>query len=189
MIKFHKVLIALLAVVLILSTSVLVVLAVTLLDNDAKATQQEEVVVKQAAKTKAKVQEKKAYYKISNEERELLARLVHCEASVCGTQCKYDVISVVFNRLESGKWGNTLEEVIYYKNAFTPATGGKLEQTTPTKADYAAVDYVVKNGPTIPTYVRYFRTDYDFRWEGYENYKVIDNVYFGYFEDWQRGAW
>lgn len=189
MIKFSKVLFALLAIVLILSISVLVVLAVKLPENDAKGTQQEEVVVKQTAKTKAKVQEKKAYYQISNEERELLARLVHCEASVCGTQCKYDVISVVFNRLEAGKWGDSLEDVIYYKNAFTPVLEGKLEKTTPTKADYAAVDYVVKNGPTLPTYVRYFRTDYDFGWEGYENYKVVDNVYFGYFEDWERGAW
>ena len=189
MIKFEKVLIALLAVVAILTISVFVVLAVTLPDNDAKATQQEEVVVRQTAKTKAKVQEKKAHYQISNEERELLAKLVHCEASVCSTECKYDVVSVVFNRLEAGKWGDSISDVVYYKNAFTPVLEGKLERTTPTKADYAAVEYVVKNGPTLPTYVRYFRTSYDFNWEGYENYKVIDNVYFGYFEDWQRGAW
>ena len=182
MIKFHRVLIALLSVVLVLSIFMLVILAVTLPDNDSEEVHQEEVVIKKTPKIKA-------YYQISEEERELLARLVHCEASICSNECKYDVISIVFNRLEADKWGDTLEEVIYYKNAFTPATSGKLERTTPTKADYAAVDYVLENGPTIPTYVRYFRTDYDFRWEGYQNYKVVDNVYFGYFEDWQNGAW
>lgn len=189
MIKFHRVLIALLAVVLILSIFMLVILAVTLPDNDSKETYQEEVVIKSTPKIKNNVEEKKAYYQVSEEERELLARLVHCEASICSNECKYDVISIVFNRLEAGKWGDTLEEVIYYKNAFAPATSGKLERTTPTKADYAAVDYVLENGPTLPTYVRYFRTDYDFKWEGYQNYKIVDNVYFGYFEDWQRGAW
>lgn len=193
MINFNKGFITLLAIVLILTILMFVVLAiilaVTLPDNDAKGMQQEEVVVKQTAKSKAKVQEKKAHYQISDDERELLAKLVHCEASRCSTECKYDVVSVVFNRLEAGKWGDSLEDVVYYKNAFTPVLEGKLERTTPTKADYAAVDYVVKNGPTLPTYVRYFRTSYDFNWEGYENYKVIDNVYFGYFEDWQRGAW
>lgn len=183
MIKVHRVLIALMSAILILSTLTMVILAATLPDKESKATNQEEVVVRKAPKAK------KAYYQVSEEERELLARLVHCEASICSNECKYDVISVVFNRLEAGKWGDTLEDVIYYKNAFTPATSGKLEQTTPTKADYAAVDYVLENGPTVPTYVRYFRTDYDFSWEGYQNYKVVDNVYFGYFEDWQNGAW
>lgn len=129
------------------------------------------------------------YYKITREERDLLAKLVHCEASICTNECKYAVLSVVFNRLDSGKWGKTLEEVIYYKNAFTPATFGLLEDTIPTKADYAAVDYVVKNGPTVPTQVRYFRSDYDFTWDGYENYIIIDNVYFGYFTHWQKGVW
>ena len=185
MIKFHRILIALLSVVLILSIFMLVILAITLPDNDSKEIHQEEVVVKKTTK----IEEKKDYYQISEEERELLARLVHCEASICSNECKYDVISVVFNRLEASKWGDTLEEVIYYKNAFTPAASSKLERTTPTKADYAAVDYVLENGPTLPTYVRYFRTDYDFRWEGYQNYKVVDNVYFGYLENWQNGAW
>lgn len=183
MIKIHRVLIALISAILILSTLTMVILAATLSDKESTATNQAEVVVKNTPK------EKKAYYQVSEDERELLARLVHCEASICGNECKYDVISVVFNRLEAGKWGDTLEEVIYYKNAFTPATSGKLERTTPTKADYAAVDYVLENGPTLPTYVRYFRADYDFNWEGYQNYKVVDNVYFGYFEDWQNGAW
>lgn len=188
MYKVLRILIPLTAALLLLSIFSIVVLAITL-DDEPKHVYKEEAVTTNNVK-KQKVKEiKKAYYDITEEERQLLARLVHCEASICGNECKYDVISVVFNRLEAGKWGNTLEEVIYYKNAFTPVSSGKLEQTTPTKADYAAVDYVVENGPTLPTYVRYFRTDYDFNWEGYQNYKVVDNVHFGYFEDWQRGAW
>lgn len=143
------------------------------------------------------VEEKQPHYSVTYEERYLLAKLVHAEASICSEECQRDVVSVVFNRLECGKWSKdmngdnkiTIYDVVYYPNAFTPATNGAIDNYEPTAKDYASVDYVVNNGPTVPTEVRYFRTDYDFNWEGYENYKVIDNVYFGYFVDWQRGAW
>ena len=137
------------------------------------------------------------YYKVTPEERYLLAKLAHSEGSICSEECQRDIVSVVFNRLESGKWRKdmngdgkiTLYDIIYYPNAFTPATDGSIDKWEPTSKDYRAVDYVVKNGSTVPTEVRYFRTDHDFSWDSYENYKVIDNVYFGYFTDWQKGAW
>ena len=120
---------------------------------------------------------------------ELLARLVHCEANTESLECQKAIVSVVLNRLEAGKWGDTLEEVIYYPNAFTPATFGELEEAEPTAENYEAVTWVLENGPTLPTYVRYFRSGHHHEWEGYEGYKVIDHVYFGYFVDWQKGVW
>lgn len=141
---------------------------------------------------------KNSYYNVTEEERELLARIVTCESSICSLECQKDVCSVIFNRLDSGKWKKdmngdgqiTLYDIIYYPNAFSPTTDGSLNRCTkPCESAYQAVDYVIENGPTVPTYVRYFRASYDFTWEGYINYKTIDNVYFGYFEDWQKGAW
>ena len=121
-----------------------------------------------------------SYYNITQEERDMLAKLVCLEAGTCGSQCQRAVASVVFNQLETGYWGNTLEEVIYYKNAFSPAyLIATCEQ--PPQEIYDAVDYVLNNGPTIPKEVRYFRADYDFSWEGYAHYATYDNVYFGYF--------
>lgn len=122
-------------------------------------------------------------------ERELLAKLVYCEARGESTECQRAVVSVVFNRLASGKWGKTLEQVIFYPNAFTPATSGVIENAEPNEINYAAVDYVLKNGSALPEYVRYFRADRHHTWDGYEGYTVIDNTYFGYFTDWQKGAW
>lgn len=128
-------------------------------------------------------------YIITAEERELIARLVHCEAS-CGSQeMRIAVASVIFNRLDSGKWGDTIHDVIYYRNAFTPVVYDQLYRWDIDQRDYDAVDYVVANGPTVPTYVRYFRADYDHKWENYQNYCVIDDMYFGYFTDWQQGNW
>ena len=125
-------------------------------------------------------EEQEVYYNITQEERDILAKLVYLEAGICGRSCQRAVTSVVFNRLEAGYWGDTLEEVIYYKNAFSPAhLIATCEQ--PPQEIYNTVDYILKNGPTIPKEVRYFRTDYDFSWEGYVHYVTYDNVYFGYF--------
>ena len=142
-------------------------------------------------------EEPKSYYSITIEERYLLAKLVHAEASIFSHECKVAVASVVFNRLDSGKWTKdinndgfiTIYDIIYYPNAFTPTVTGAMDKWEPTIEDYEAVDYVLTYGSILPTEIRYFRTDYDFNWEHYKNYIVIDNVYFGYFENWEQGEW
>lgn len=138
-----------------------------------------------------------SHYNITNEERLLLAKLVTCEASICSVECQQDIVSVVFNRLESGRWKKdmnsdgviTLYDIIYYPNAFAPVVYDIIDSCEPTDEAYLAVDYVVQYGPTVPEYVRYFRSDFDFKWLDYKNYKVIDNVYFGYFITWEEGTW
>lgn len=128
-------------------------------------------------------------YVITAEERELIARLVHCEASNQSQKCRIAVASVIFNRLDAGKWGNTITEVINYPCAFTPVLYEQLYVWDIDECDYAAVDYVIMNGPTVPTYVRYFRANHDHRWKGYANYCVYEDTYFGYMIDWEHGAW
>ena len=193
MIKHIKLITLITVILLLVSIVVLTVGLVVEFTPDSKVQEQEQYEPKQVNETV-----KKNHYNITDEERELLARIVTCEASICSLECQKDVCSVIFNRLESGKWRKdmnddnkiTVYDIVYYPNAFTPTIDGSLDKcAVPCKSAYEAVDYVVKNGPTIPTEVRYFRTSYDFRWEGYENYKIIDNTYFGYFTDWKQGAW
>ena len=144
--------------------------------------------------------EKSAHYTVTSAERELLAKIVYLESSVCSLDTQKDVCSVVFNRLESGKWEKdmnsdgkiTLYDIVYYPCAFSPVLEGKMDSCVPDANAYKAVDYVIKNGPTIPTYVRYFRSDRHFtEWydEGYIGYHDRDNMYFGYFEGWEQGQW
>ena len=182
-------------IITILLLAVMCVVTICVITYEEEINHSEETITEK--KLTPNVETANNYYEITGEERYLLAKLAHSEASICSEECQRDVISVVFNRLESGKWRKdmngddkiTVYDIIYYPNAFTPATNGAIDNYEPTTKDYRAVDYVVKNGPTVPTEVRYFRTDYDFSWDGYENYKIIDNVYFGYFIDWQKGAW
>ena len=81
---------------------------------------------------------------------------------------------------QDGRWGDTLEEVVYSPYQFTPAN--LIYQTTPTELNYTAVDLVLQNGCTLPPYVLYFRANHHFDWEGYKPHTQIDLVCFGYFE-------
>lgn len=118
-------------------------------------------------------------YNITSAEREMLARLVYREANIESLECQMAVVSVVINRWQDGRWGDTLEDVIYSPYQFTPAN--LLYKTTPTELNYTAVDLVLQNGCTLPPYCMYFRADYHFDWDGYKPYTQIDLTCFGYF--------
>ena len=125
------------------------------------------------------VKEPAYVYNITSAEREMLARLVYREANIESLECQMSVVSVVINRWQDGRWGNTLKDVIYSPHQFTPAN--LLYQTTPTELNYTAVDLVLQNGCTLPPYCMYFRANHHFNWEGYKPYTQIDRTCFGYF--------
>ena len=127
------------------------------------------------------VQDPTYAYNVTSEEREMLARLVYLEANVESIECQKAIVSVVINRWQDGRWGDTLEKVVYYPNQFSPSH--LIYKTTPTETNYEAVDYVLKNGSTLPKYCLYFRADYGFSntWTGYTEYIQISTTYFGYF--------
>ena len=118
-------------------------------------------------------------YNITSTEREMLARLVYREANIESLECQMAIVSVVINRWQDGRWGDTIADVIYAPNQFTPSN--LLYQTTPSELNYTAVDLVLQNGCTLPPYCMYFRADHHFNWQGYKPYTQIDYTCFGYF--------
>lgn len=65
---------------------------------------------------------------VNEEEKELLARLVHAEAEGEPFVGKVAVAEVVLNRVEHEKFPDTIEEVIYQKNAFEPVQNGTINE-------------------------------------------------------------
>lgn len=124
--------------------------------------------------------EKKAL-KITDSDRELIAKLLYHEARGESLECQKAVVSVIINRLNSGKWGKTIKDVIYAKNQFEPVSRGLVERTKPLENQYKAIDYVLENGVTVPAWVQYFRADYHFNWMGYSQYCQLSHTYFGGF--------
>jgi len=58
---------------------------------------------------------------------DLLERCVEAEAGNQGYLGKVYVCDVILNRLDSGKWGDTLEDVILYPNAFSVVSNGTID--------------------------------------------------------------
>lgn len=69
---------------------------------------------------------------LSEDEINLLSRLVKCEAGNEPFECKVLVCVVVFNRMYDSHFKNTLSDVIYSSGQFTPAETGSLETATTT---------------------------------------------------------
>jgi peptidoglycan hydrolase CwlO-like protein len=63
---------------------------------------------------------------VSAEEEELFAALVYCEAGGESYETQFAVASVVVNRINSSRYPDSLVDVIYQKNQFSPASSGRL---------------------------------------------------------------
>ena len=125
------------------------------------------------------------YYNITSVERELLARLIWAESRGEPEDCQQGIVTVIFNRATSCRL--SISDVIYAKSASgTPqfSTASMLDSVTPTEQQYECVDYVVWNGPTMPSWVQYFRANKHHDWSSkYVEYCVIGNTYFGGFTE------
>lgn len=117
------------------------------------------------------------YYDVSSVDRELIARLLWTEARGESQEAQIAIVSVVFNRLSCGDWGNTIHDVIYSEGQFDLSS--ELYKITPNEKEYESVDFVLKNGSQVPDWVLYFRSGHHHNWNGYTPYTVIDNTYFG----------
>lgn len=64
----------------------------------------------------------------SADEVTLLAALIQCEAGGQSYECQLGVGAVVINRIKSGRFPNSMYNVIYQSGQFGPAATGKLER-------------------------------------------------------------
>lgn len=81
-----------------------------------------------AVDKKEKVQASDESAKLTNNEKNLLARLVHAEAKGEPYAGKVAVADVVLNRVENKQFPDSVESVIYQKNAFQPVQNGSIQK-------------------------------------------------------------
>lgn len=102
--------------------------------NPANESAEEVVAIAEKAieAGKEKVEEEKAKEEAAKAEferqKKLLAALIFCEAGNQPYDGKVAVGAVVMNRVASGRFPNTIKEVIYQRGQFTPAMTGKLDR-------------------------------------------------------------
>lgn len=80
----------------------------------------------------------------SEEENYLLAKIAMAEAEGCNTQTKALIIMCVLNRVKSDEFPNTIKEVIFEKNQFSPIDDGRWDRVEPNKDCYEAAKEVAE---------------------------------------------
>ncbi|MGN1156815.1 MAG: cell wall hydrolase, partial [Agathobacter sp.] len=105
--------------------SVAVELSVGMTMEEIKEQQRlEEERKKAEAAAKQKAKEQAAVDKASD--LELLAALIYCEAGAESYEAQLAVGACVVNRMKHRNYPDTIKEVIFQKNQFTPAGSGKV---------------------------------------------------------------
>jgi Cell wall hydrolyses involved in spore germination len=86
--------------------------------------------------------------KISDRDMELLARLVYAEGRGEPYEGQVAIAAVVLNRVASSQFPNTVREVIFAPNAFSPVQNGRLSSRTNESVRKAVADAVNGKDPT-----------------------------------------
>lgn len=94
-------------------------------------------------------------FAITDDEYQVLLKIVEAEAPDEDIEGKMLVANVVLNRMEIGFGGDTISEVVFAKNQFEPAGNGRIFKVVPTEETIEAVERVL-DGEDISEGALYF---------------------------------
>lgn len=112
-------------------------------DSEEVAVKSSEPEKETQEKEKKKEQEKSAV-SISNEEKDLLERLVEAEAKGESYEGKVAVATVVLNRVDSSQFPDSITEVIKQKGAFSPVQNGEINKPASDEAKQAVDEALMR---------------------------------------------
>ncbi|MCI8888656.1 MAG: cell wall hydrolase [Hungatella sp.] len=76
--------------------------------------------------TYEKPETKGAEQELTNEDYQVLLKIVEAEAGVCDSKGKILVANVVLNRVRSKEFPDTIQEVVYQPSQFSPVSNGSI---------------------------------------------------------------
>jgi len=97
-------------------------------------------------------------------ERYLLAKIAMTEAEGEDIKGKALVILVVINRVESDSFPDTVEEVIFQKNQFSPLQDGRWEKVEPDEECWEALEMISDNNWDESNGATYFESNGKSNW-------------------------
>ncbi len=111
---------------------------------EAKAREEEAEALKarQEAERLAKLEEEKAAraVSVSDDDYQVLLKIVQAEAGICDAKGKILVANVVLNRVKSREFPNTVRGVVYEPSQFSPVSNGSINSVSVSKETRACVD-------------------------------------------------
>lgn len=90
-------------------------------------------------------QETETAKRFTEKEKYMLAKIAMAEAEGCRIKAKELVIRTVLSRIESDMFPNTVEEVIFQKNQFTPISDGRWNKVEPNEECWQALENVLSS--------------------------------------------
>lgn len=124
-------------------------------ENTTKSYSEEPEISKEPVLSPIENDESKITF--TEEERYLLARIAMAEAEGEDLEGKMLIINVVLNRVDSNSFPNSIKDVIFQKNQFSPIHDGRWDRVEPNDECYKAVD-MVENGSDESMGALYFET-------------------------------
>ncbi|MDF2886631.1 MAG: cell wall hydrolase SleB [Lacrimispora sp.] len=105
----------------------------------AEEAQQAEKAEEEAAK---KAEEEKAVHatSLSDEDYNVLLKIVQAEAGICDNEGKILVANVILNRVKSGKFPSTVKGVVYSPTQFSPVSNGSINSVKVTNTTIECVN-------------------------------------------------
>ena len=91
------------------------------------------------------VQETETAERFAEKEKYMLAKIAMAEAEGSRIKAKELVIRTVLSRIESDMFPNTVEEVIFQKNQFTPISDGRWNKVEPNEECWQALENVLSS--------------------------------------------
>lgn len=103
----------------------------------------------------------------------VLATVIMSENGYKDNDCKQATAQTVLNRLQDGRWGNTIDEVVNYPNAY--ATNQE-----PNEDCLIMAEWVFDHPDVFPVNMFYFKEGDYHHWEekGVEDYTELDGTFF-----------
>jgi spore germination cell wall hydrolase CwlJ-like protein len=137
---------------------------------------------KKIQNTKKVVTKKRVIRKTTNrrhsytqDDLNVLTRIIHGEASGQSWNFQVAVGSVVLNRVKSKKFPNTIRGVVFQKGQYAATWDGNYNKT-PSEQSKRVAKYLLENGSQLPSYV-IFQAEFK---QGKGVYKKMGNTYFCY---------
>lgn len=96
------------------------------------------------------------YAPITEEERELIARIVYLEARGEPAEGQLAVAEVILNRVAAENFPDSVADVIFQENPQQFTTAPLIDEAAPGEAQYAAVDAATSGEAVLPMDVVYF---------------------------------
>jgi N-acetylmuramoyl-L-alanine amidase len=108
-------------------------------EEAAKVAEEERKAAEEAAK---KAEEEKAANatSVSQDDYQVLLKIVQAEAGVCDDKGKILVANVILNRIKSGKFPDTVRGVVYSPSQFSPVSNGSINTVKVTENTKGCVD-------------------------------------------------